>query len=82
MVVSRDLKGVLDYDMNLRPWRRGGGKKRSGGKMGFAKLEKTLAKRPDVRNPGGLARWIGVKKLGKRKFQKRAIAGRKRAARR
>ena len=47
----------------------------------FSKLAAKL-KRKGVRNPKGLAASIGRKKLGKAKFQKRAAAGRKAAARR
>jgi hypothetical protein len=74
-------KQQVEEAFRLHLWkpRKGGGKSRHGG---FARLEGTLKKRPDVRDPGALASWIGRKKLGKRKFQKRAAVGRKRAARR
>ena len=45
--------------------------------MGFSKLEKEIAKRGDVRDPGAVAASIGRKKYGKEKFQKAAAAGRK-----
>jgi hypothetical protein len=45
--------------------------------MGFEKLEKSIAKRGDVRDPGAVAAAIGRKKYGKAKFQKAAAAGKK-----
>ena len=45
--------------------------------MGFSKLEREIAKRGDVRDPGAVAASIGRKKYGKEKFQKAAAAGRK-----
>lgn len=45
--------------------------------MGFSKLEKEIAKRGDVRDPGAVAASIGRKKYGKEKFQKAAAAGKK-----
>ncbi len=55
------------------------------GKLGsgsrFRNLKRTLAGRKGVTNPGGLAAYIGRRKLGKAGFQKLAAAGRKRAAR-
>jgi hypothetical protein len=45
----------------------------------FAKLSGKL-RRKGVRNPDALAAHIGRKKLGKKKFQAKAAAGRKRAA--
>ncbi len=50
-------------------------------RIGFKKLKAKLA-RQGVRSPGGLAAHIGRKKLGKKAFQKKAAAGRKKAARR
>jgi len=50
-----------------------------GGGGRFAKLKRQLRKL-GTRSPGGLAAAIGRKKHGKRKFQKMAAAGRKRAA--
>jgi hypothetical protein len=47
----------------------------------FKSLKRKLAKK-GVRNPGALSAWIGRKKLGKKRFQKLAAAGRKRATRR
>lgn len=41
----------------------------------FAALKQKLAKRPGVSDPGGLAAYIGRKKLGKSKFQAMAAAG-------
>ena len=53
------------------------------GKLGsgkrFAALKSKLA-RKGVSNPAGLAAAIGRKKLGKKRFQKLSVAGRKRAA--
>lgn len=46
----------------------------------FKSLKKKLAKK-GARNPGALATLIGRKSLGKRRFQKLAGAGRKRANR-
>lgn len=45
--------------------------------VGFEKLEKEIAKRPGVRDPGAVAASIGRKKYGKERFQKAAAAGRK-----
>ena len=45
--------------------------------MGFSKLEREIAKRDDVRDPGAVAASIGRKKYGKEKFQKAAAAGKK-----
>lgn len=45
--------------------------------MGFSKLEKEIAKRGDVKDPGAVAASIGRKKYGKAKFQKAAAAGKK-----
>ena len=45
--------------------------------MGFSKLEREIARRGDVRDPGAVAASIGRKKYGKEKFQKAAAAGRK-----
>lgn len=42
----------------------------------FAALKQKLA-RKHVRSPGGLAAWIGRRKLGKAKFQELAAKGRK-----
>ena len=49
-----------------------------GGGGQFAKLEDKL-RAQGKSNPGGLAAYIGRKKLGKDKFQKLAATGRKRA---
>jgi hypothetical protein len=46
----------------------------------FKALKSSLAKK-GAKNPGGLAAYIGRRKYGKKKFQKLATAGRKRAAR-
>ena len=43
----------------------------------FAALKKKLAKK-GARTPGALAAWIGRKKLGKKRFQKLSVAGKKR----
>ncbi len=48
--------------------------------MGFEALEKKLASKGGVKNPGALAAAIGRKKFGKTRFQKMSAAGRKRAA--
>jgi len=45
----------------------------------FAALEKKIAARGGVRDPGAVAAAIGRKKYGKKKFQKLAAKGRKRA---
>ena len=45
--------------------------------MGFSKLEREIARRGDVRDPGAVAASIGRKKYGKEKFQKAAAAGQK-----
>jgi len=50
--------------------------------MGFKKLEKSIAKRGDVRDPGAVAAAIGRKKYGKERFQKAAAAGKKLGERR
>ncbi len=41
----------------------------------FAKLKGELSHRPGVRNPGGLAAYIGRKKYGKSRFQSLASHG-------
>lgn len=51
----------------------------------FSKLKRSFAARrgkKKVSSPGGLAAYIGRKKYGKKRFQKLASKGRKRAARR
>jgi hypothetical protein len=53
---------------------------REGGGGRFAKMEDAMA-RKGIKDPAALAAWVGRKKLGKKKFQKLAAAGRKRAAR-
>jgi len=50
-----------------------------GGGGRFAKLEKAIAAKGKVKNPAAVAAAIGRKKLGAAKFQKLAVAGRKRA---
>lgn len=45
----------------------------------FAELKGKLAGRPGVTNPGGLAAYIGRKKLGAGRFNRLAAAGRKSA---
>jgi len=47
----------------------------------FERLVRKLAarKHPKVSDPAALAAWIGRKKYGKKRFQKMAAAGRKRA---
>lgn len=47
-----------------------------GGGGRFAALDRALARRPGVRNPGALAAAIGRKKLGKGRFQQLAAKGR------
>jgi hypothetical protein len=54
-------------------------KARLGSGSRFRSLKRKLS-RKGVRNPGALAASIGRKKYGKRKFQKLASKGRKRAA--
>ena len=49
-----------------------------GGGGRFAKLEKSL--KGKVQDPAAVAAAVGRKKYGKKKFQKMATAGRKRAA--
>jgi len=46
----------------------------------FAALKNKFAHRKGVTSPGGLAAFIGRKKYGKKRFQKLAAKGRKRAA--
>jgi hypothetical protein len=46
----------------------------------FRSLRSKLSRR-GIRNPGALAASIGRKKLGKRRFQKLAAKGRRRASR-
>lgn len=46
----------------------------------FAALEKSIASRGNVRNPGAVAAAIGRRKYGKARFQKMAAGGRKGAA--
>lgn len=60
-------------------------RRRKGKRIGFKKLKSQLARRRGkrkVRNPGGLAAYIGRKKYGKKKFQRMAAKGRKRRRRR
>jgi hypothetical protein len=45
--------------------------------MGFKKVEASVAKNPNVRNPGAVAASIGRKKYGAKKFQKAAASGTK-----
>jgi hypothetical protein len=45
--------------------------------MGFKKLEKSIAAKGDVRDPGAVAAAIGRKKYGKKKFQKAATSDHK-----
>lgn len=47
----------------------------------FASLKSKLARR-GARSPAALAAWIGRKVLGKKRFQKLSVVGRKRAAKR
>ncbi len=54
-------------------------------KLGSGKRFKSLTKklrRRGAKNPGALAAYIGRKKYGKKRFQKLAAKGRKRARRR
>jgi len=51
-----------------------------GGGGRFAKLKRKLGKR-GVRNPGGLAAYIGRKKYGAKRFSKMAAKGRRRKLR-
>ncbi len=51
-----------------------------GGGGRFAKMKAKL--KGKVRNPGAVAAAIGRKKYGKKRFQKMAATGRKRAAKR
>ncbi len=44
----------------------------------FSMLESKLASKPGVKDPAGLAAYIGRKKLGKTGFQKLSAKGRKR----
>jgi len=48
-------------------------------KMGFAKVEKAVAKNPKVKDPAAVAASIGRKKLGQKEMTKRAVAGKKKA---
>lgn len=45
----------------------------------FARLSRKLSRRKGVRDPDALAASIGRKKYGKKKFQEKAAAGRRRA---
>lgn len=45
--------------------------------MGFAKLEKSVAKNPKVDNPGAVAAEIGRKKYGQKEMTRRSVAGKK-----
>jgi hypothetical protein len=55
-------------------------KRKKSKRIGFKKLTRKLAAK-GVRNPKALAASIGRKKLGKKEFQRRAAAGRRKAAR-
>jgi hypothetical protein len=43
--------------------------------LGFKKLEKKIAAKGDVRDPGAVAAAIGRKKYGRARFQKAAARG-------
>lgn len=43
--------------------------------MGFKKLKEKLTKKGDVKNPGAVAASIGMKKYGKKAFEKHAHSG-------
>lgn len=47
----------------------------------FAALEKSIARKGNVSNPGAVAAAIGRKKYGNQRMQKMAATGRRRAAR-
>lgn len=47
----------------------------------FKRLSAKLGRRKGVRNPDALAAYIGRRKYGKAGFQRKAAAGRRRAAR-
>lgn len=64
--------GLFDELLAERKAKLGSGKR-------FSALEKKLKARGDVRDPAALAAWIGTKRYGKKKFQKMAAAGRRRA---
>lgn len=64
----------MGSDMGATVARSGNMKLGGGGR--FAALKEKLSDRPGVTNPGGLAAFIGRKKLGKAKFQKLAAKGR------
>lgn len=55
-------------------------KQRLGGSGRFAALKQKLSAEPGVKNPGGLAAYIGRKKLGADRFQNLASAARRRAS--
>ncbi|MDI6786894.1 MAG: hypothetical protein QME51_00790 [Planctomycetota bacterium] len=48
-----------------------------GGGERFQHLKTRLSKRQGVKSPGALAAFIGRKRYGKERFQKMAVAGRK-----
>jgi len=52
-------------------------KARLGSGKRFAELKRKLSAR-GVKNPGGLAAWIGRRKYGKKKFAKLSLAGKRR----
>jgi hypothetical protein len=56
-------------------------KPRLGSGARSAALERKLSRRRNVRDPGALAASIGRKKYGKKRFQRMAATGRRRAAR-
>ena len=51
------------------------GVKKKGSYVGFAKLEKKIAAKGGVSNPGAVAASIGREKYGAKKFQKAASEG-------
>ena len=44
----------------------------------FARLDASLARRKDVRNPRALAAWIGDRKYGKKAMARKSAAARRR----
>lgn len=45
------------------------------GYVGFKKLKEKLAHKPGIKDPGAVAASIGMKKYGKKKFEKAAHEG-------
>jgi len=69
--LSPSYKAKLLHQQVMKKTKPGSGKR-------FKSLVKQLKKRKGIKNPAALAAYIGRKKYGKARFQRMALAGRKR----